>query len=62
MSEYLIKILGGGALGLAGIGVASHEVGLDNSTPHRSNQVCPDTILSGVVYVTDPVDMPHERL
>ena len=54
-SKSLINIFGRGALGLAGVGVAFQKMGLSNITPRRSNRVCPDTILSGVVSVTDQV-------
>ena len=54
-SELLVKILGGGVLGVAGVRVTFQEIGLSNSIPHHSNRVYPDTILSGVASVADPV-------
>lgn len=56
--KSVVKILGGGAFGLMGVGVIFQEVGIGDSTPRHatprcSNQVCLDTILLGVVSVTD---------
>ena len=54
-SELLVKTLGGGVLGLAGVRVVFQDMGLGNSIPRHSNQVYPNTILSGVASVADPV-------
>ena len=43
MSELLVKILGGGALGLTGVRVTFQEVGLGDSMLCRSNRVYPES-------------------
>ena len=65
--EAEVELTGCHAKRFAGVSPAFQEVGLRNSSPRRSNRVCPDATLFEVTAVLDPVakhlkDLDHRVL
>ena len=58
MGQAEVKVPGGGAANVLGVGMDFQKVGRGNSAPCQRNHVRLDTAFLGVATVTDPVSVP----
>ena len=58
MGQAEVKVPGGGAANVLGVGMDFQKVGRGNSAPCQRNHVRLDTTFLGVSTVTDPVSVP----